>query len=181
MTRPRYIDIHAHVHFPEFDADRAQVIERALSQDIWMINIGTDAKTSAQAAELAGQYPEGVYAAIGLHPTHAADEVFDVAVYRALAAKKGVVAIGECGLDYFRSAADLAKESQIQAFKGQIELALELDLPLVLHIRAKENDDAYRDALDILRAYKQEHRERLRGDVHFFAGTVETAKEFLAL
>lgn len=181
MTRPRYIDIHAHVHFPEFDADRAQAIDRALSQGVWMINVGTDAKTSAQAVELAGTYARGVFAAVGLHPTHAVEEVFDMAVYRALARQKGVVAIGECGLDYFRSEKDSAVAGQVTAFKGQIELALELDLPLILHIRAKQNDDAYRDTLNILKAYKTTHGDRLRGDVHFFAGSVEVAKEFLAL
>ena len=67
---PKYIDIHSHVNFTAFDADRDEVIKRALENDTWVINVGTQVSTSEKAIELAHQYKEGVYAIIGLHPIH---------------------------------------------------------------------------------------------------------------
>ena len=67
---PKYIDIHAHVNFTAFDEDRDTVIRRALENDTWMINVGTQADTSKKAIEIARQYKEGVYAIVGLHPIH---------------------------------------------------------------------------------------------------------------
>lgn len=185
-TTPNLIDVHAHVNFPDFDADRAETVKRALDAGIWMINVGTKEATSSKAVSMAGERPEGVYAIVGLHPIYAAEERFDADFYRRLAAsapKGKVVGIGECGLDYFRNPSADERARQREAFIGQIELALELDLPLMLHIRSGEGEgnDAYRDVLDILRGYKAAHGDRLRGDAHFFAGTVENAREFLSL
>jgi TatD DNase family protein len=181
MSRPAYIDIHAHAQFADFEADRDAVIRRALDAGVWMINIGTGEETSKKAVELADAYPEGLYAIIGLHPIHVSEEDFDPAFYRALAKEKKVVGIGETGLDYFHTQDIKALSCQREAFIGQIELALELDLPLMLHIRSGAGKNAYRDALDILKSYKEKHGDRLRGDAHFFAGSVEEAKEFVAL
>ncbi len=202
MNRPTYIDIHAHTNFAGFDADRKEVVERALSAGVWMINIGTQQDTSRKAVEMTREFPEGVYAIIGLHPVHAnasyhdsdelgsedkgftsRGEVFDIDFYRALAKEGGakVVGIGECGLDYYHAPTPQQHARQKAAFIAQIELALELDLPLMLHIRSGEGGNAYRDVLDILKPYKEQHGDRLRGDTHFFAGSVEDAREFLAL
>ncbi len=217
MTRPRYIDIHAHTNFSVFAADRRETVERALRAGIWMINIGTQRDTSKKAVDMTAEFPEGVYAIVGLHPVHVnpsfhdADEIgpetkafasrgedFDKEYYRGLvsSAPKGkVVGIGECGLDYYRRLTENELARQKKAFRGQIELALECDLPLMLHIRPGEGGDAYRDALDMLAGYRDKlsrgeiqgpageiwSPERLRGDAHFFAGSVEQAKEFLAL
>ena len=91
---------------------------------------------------------------------------------------KNIVAIGECGLDYYHGN-EKGKELQKKAFRQQIELALEYQLPLMLHIRPSEGTyDAYEDVLAILKGYKTNNLE-LIGDVHFFAGTVEIAQEFL--
>ena len=70
MSKPKYIDIHAHVNFTAFDVDRDDVISRALQNDTWVINVGTQADTSRKAVEMANKYNEGVYAIIGLHPIH---------------------------------------------------------------------------------------------------------------
>lgn len=202
MNRPKYIDIHAHTNFAGFDADRKEVVERALSSGVWMINVGTQQDTSRKAVEMTREFPEGVYAIIGLHPIHAnasyhdsdefgsddkgftsRGEVFDVDFYRALAkeGREKVVGIGECGLDYYHAPTPEQHARQKAAFIAQIELALELDLPLMLHIRSGEGGDAYRAVLDILKPYKEKYGDKLRGDTHFFAGSVENAREFLAL
>lgn len=207
---PKYIDIHSHVNFTAFDADRDEVIKRALENDTWVINVGTQVDTSKKAVDMANAYPEGVYAIIGLHPIHTGasfhdkkelgeegaeftsrGEVFDKEKYRELLKDPKVVAIGECGLDYYRMDPD-SIEKQKRAFIGQIELANEFGKPLMLHIRNNEKKElveggegkpnAYSDALEILKKYQKINPStplRARGDVHFFAGSVEVAKAFI--
>ncbi len=84
--------------------------------------------------------------------------------------------IGECGLDFFRVTDEAAREKQKAVFRAQIELALELDLPLMIHCR-----DAYAETLTILNDYKSKAGDKLRGDFHFFAGDIETAQKILDL
>jgi TatD DNase family protein len=190
----KYIDIHSHVNFSAFDADRDEVIERALKADTWVINVGTQVDTSKKAVEMANKYPEGVYAIIGLHPIHTGasfhdtkelgeggkeftsrGEAFDKDAYRELIKDSKVVAIGECGLDYYRCDTEYV-ENQRQNFIAQIELANEFNKPLMLHIRnnkEKPEMNAYMDALDILKKHA-----KVKGDVHFFAGGMEEAKAF---
>jgi TatD DNase family protein len=191
---PKYVDIHSHVNFTAFDADRDEVIKRALENDTWVMNVGTQIDTSRKAVEMANQYTEGVYAIIGLHPIHTGasyhdskelgeggkeftsrGEEFDKDAYRELLKDPKVVAIGECGLDYYRCDVEYV-ESQKRAFIAQIELANEFGKPLMLHIRNnKENTEmnAYMDALELLRKYS-----KVKGDVHFFAGGLVEAKAF---
>jgi len=189
---PKYFDIHSHTQFPAYDGDREEVIKRALDAGVWMANVGTGKKTSEEAVNLARKYNEGVYAIIGLHPIHTekshddenesnenediAETEFDYEFYKKLAEDPKVVAIGECGLDFFHLD-EKTKEKQIEIFKKQIDLSLDVDKPLMFHIR-----DAYKDALCILKDYFLSDRARKpRGDVHFFAGDMETAKSFLEL
>ncbi len=196
--KPEFIDIHAHTNFAAYDADRVETIKRALDAKTWIINVGTQQDTSLKAVEMTREFPEGVYAIVGLHPVHAnasyhdAEELgdggksftsrgerFDADFYRKLiaSAPKGkVVGIGECGLDYYRAPSAEEHARQKEAFIGQIELAIELDLPLMLHVR-----NAYRDVLDILKPYKEKYGDKLRGDAHFFAGSLDDAREFLDL
>ncbi len=194
---PEYIDIHAHVNFNAYSEDREAVIKRALDENVWVINVGTQVDTSKKAVEMAYQYEKGVYAIVGLHPIHTAKsfhdedelgpeskaftsrgEEIDADSYRTLLKDEKVVALGECGLDYYR----LEEESiakQKEAFIQQIELANEVGKPLMLHIRcgtAGEARRAYRDAHEILKAHS-----KVAGDVHFFAGDLEEAKLFLDL
>jgi TatD DNase family protein len=184
---PKYIDIHSHVNFTAFDSDRDEVIKRALDNDTWVINVGTQADTSKNAVKLAHKYSEGVYAIIGLHPIHTSasyhdkqelgdegqeftsrGEVFDKNIYRELLKDPKVVALGECGLDYYHLDSNSIKK-QKEAFIAQIELANEIGKPLMLHIR-----DAYSDALVLLK----EHA-KVKGVVHFFTGTLPEAQGFL--
>lgn len=193
----KYIDIHAHVNFAIYDQDRDEVIERARNANMAIINVGTQISTSRIAVDIADTH-DYVYAIVGLHPIHTdasyhdADEigtetppftsrgeVFDVDAYRELAQHPKVVGIGETGLDYYRTSPS-SIALQEQAFKAQIELAIELDKPLMLHIRPSQGSyDAYEDVLAILRPYKERYGETLRGNVHFFAGTPEIAQAFI--
>jgi TatD DNase family protein len=192
---PKYIDIHSHVNFKAFDEDREQVLKRALDNNTWVINVGTQIDTSKKAVELAHKYPEGVYAIIGLHPIHTGasfhdekelgeggaeftsrGEVFDKEKYLELLRDPKVVGVGECGLDYFRCDTE-SIEKQKKAFIEQIEIANEVGKPLMLHIRNNpENKElnAYSDALEILKQHA-----KVKGDVHFFAGSLEDAKGFV--
>lgn len=203
---PKYIDIHAHTNFKVFDADRDVVLSRALSGDTWVINVGTQFDTSKKAAEMTNEY-EGIYATIGLHPIHTGasfhdeselgsegaeftsrGEIFDKEKYRELAKNKKVVGIGECGLDYYRTEPESIEKQKV-AFIAQVELASELDLALMLHIRNNEEDlsrNAYADVLEILKNYDdtfsagaENVSSRPRGVVHFFAGTMEDANAFI--
>jgi TatD DNase family protein len=196
----KYIDIHAHTNFKAFDEDRDAVVSRALENDTWVINIGTQYDTSKKAVEMTNEYKEGVYATIGLHPIHTgasyhdADElgeenkeffsrgeIFDKEKYRELAKLGKVVAIGECGLDYYHMEQDTIEKQKI-AFIEQIELANELNLPLMLHIRNNPTDkthNAYFDVCELINKYFK--RDGIKGVSHFFAGNVEDMERFVEL
>ena len=196
----KYIDIHSHTNFAAYDEDRDEVIARAKNESVAMITIGTQFDTSEQGVAMANKYNH-CYAIIGLHPIHTTKyyhdeqelgegnkeftsrgEFFDIEKYKELSkTSEKIVGVGECGLDYYRNDSD-TRESQEIAFRSQIELALDLDLPLMLHVRPSENSmDAYEDVLEILSEYKKEAGDKLRGDTHFFAGTTEVAQQFLDL
>ncbi len=112
------IDTHAHLNFNAYKEDLQKVIKRTLDNNVWVINIGSQYETSKKAVEVAEKYPEGVYAAVGLHPIHLAEGIFKVKLdeeeqafqtknedfdyegYKELARTKKVEAIGEIDLDY---------------------------------------------------------------------------------
>lgn len=190
---PNYFDVHTHVQFPAYDADRADVLRRAMDAGVWMANVGTTIETSRKAVELARANKEGMYAIIGIHPTHAepshadpaelgditkagldaTSETFDAEVMRRLAADPSVVAIGECGLDYFRMSED-TKTKQEALFRSHIALAKEVSKPLMLHVRPGKDLRTYDDALAILKEYGHP-----KADFHFFAGSLDEAKRIL--
>lgn len=184
----KYFDAHTHVQFAAFDEGREDVLARATEAEVGMNVVGTQYDTSVAAVALAEAH-EGAWATIGLHPIHTSKsfhdskelgeggkeftsrgEQFDRAKYEVLAQHPKVIAIGECGLDYYRLD-EATKKLQIENFVAQIELANKLGKPLMLHIR-----QAYADALEILKAHAH-----VQGDVHFFAGNWEEAKQFLDL
>ncbi len=168
MKESTYFDIHAHTQFPQFDIDREQVISRAEEAGIGVINVGTDRVISEKAIGLAEQN-ENMYAIVGLHPTHA-DEVFDYDFYKQLARHPKVVAIGECGIDLFR-ADEASLTKQIEIFEAHLQIAQELNKPVMLHIR-----NAYTESLEVLQKFPD-----VKCNVHFFAGDIEIAKKFLDL
>ncbi|MCA9363730.1 TatD family hydrolase [Candidatus Kaiserbacteria bacterium] len=186
-----YIDIHTHLNLSAFSEDWKEAAKRAQEEGVALINVGTQRDTSAAAVEIADA-TDGVYATIGIHPVHATKsyhdeqelgpeqkgftsrgEEFDHDYYAELAKSPKVVAVGECGLDYYRVDKD-AKEKQEETFIRQIEFANEIERPLMLHVRASQGTmDAYEDALVLVKRYA-----KVRGNVHFFAGSLEVAKQF---
>jgi len=174
-------DSHSHLHLSQFDNDREEVIKKLIASKIGVINVGTDFEDSKKAIELALKYPEIMWASVGLHPNDNLEENFDIDKYRELAKNKNVVAIGECGLDYFRSPSEAEITKQKEIFEKQIELAKELKKPLIIHSRPSlGTQDAYEDAIDILITYHLSHVTG-NGVAHFFVGSEETAKKFLDL
>lgn len=184
----KYFDAHTHVQFAAFADDVPEVMARAREKQVGMNIVGTQYDTSAAAVALAEAH-EDTWASVGLHPIHTSrsfhdpkelgeggnafvsrGEQFDAQKYEALALSKKVVAIGECGLDYYRLD-EATKKIQIENFVAQIELANKLGKPLMLHVR-----QAYADALELLHAHA-----KVKGNVHFFAGTWDAAKQFLDL
>ncbi len=178
-----YFDIHSHLYFKDYDKDREHEIEKMKKAKIGTITIGTDFDSSKLAIEMAEKH-ENLFACIGQHPGDLdANSVFDERL-KGLADNKKVVAIGECGLDYFRMEEDnlILKSIQKTVFEYHIDLAIEKNLPLMLHIRgSKGTMDAYEDALKILEHHASIVGNKLRGNAHFFAGNMEILKKFLAI
>ena len=193
MSLVKLFDVHTHTHFAAFAEDKDAVIQRAFDVGVWMINVGTQQDTSRDAVETAHSYEQGVFATIGLHPIHteksyhdtqelgsddkgftSRGEEFDMAYYRKLAEDPKVVAIGECGLDYYRLDPD-TKEKQVEVFTAQIALAFEIKKPLMIHCR-----NAFHDLIELLRSEKN-NLNMPSGNIHFFTGAKENARELLDL
>lgn len=177
---PRYIDAHCHVQFDQYDADRDALVALMRERAVAGVVVGCDASSSEGAVRLALAH-EHLYASVGQHPNH--DEVFDEVRMRALLAHPRVVAVGECGLDYYRPTEvnDGVKAAQKELFKKHIALAALFDKPLIIHARpSKGTQDAYHDLIEILREAK-ETSPNLRGDIHFFVGGVVEADALIAL
>ena len=178
----KYIDIHGHVNFPDYDADREAVFARAKDAGVGMIIIGTDLESSKRAIELAEKHDD-VWATVGVHPTDDVAAVFDYDSFKKLAEHPKVVAIGECGLDYFHpksmSGVNIDLGAQRELFLKHISLANEINKPLMLHVRngvGSANGGAYQEAVAILKQHS-----KVRANFHFFAGTMEDARAILEI
>ncbi len=169
---PKYFDIHSHLHFSDYDPDREEVISRMKETGTATILVGTSFETSKGAVELAEKH-ENIYACIGIHPT-TQETLSDE--WSELVLNPKVVAVGECGLDFFRTAKEEDFERQKKLFLEQIDFAVRSDKPVMIHGR-----DAYGDILEILEGAKRVHGEKLKGNVHFFAGDKAVAERFFAL
>ncbi len=172
----KYFDTHAHLDMGQYDNDREELILNLQKENIGVITIGTDKKTSFEAVDFANQY-KNVYATIGYHPTDASEE-FKEEDFTELVKNKKVVGIGECGLDYFRLKGSFKTESKKQKenFIKQIDFAVKKDLPIIVHCR-----DAHKEMIEILESKKQEYGDKLRGVIHFFSGGVQEAQKYLDL
>jgi TatD DNase family protein len=195
------IDTHTHLNLPAFAEDREVVLARTLEDRVAHINIGTNEKTSQLAVEVADRN-EGSWAIIGLHPIQSVPgvrddededdrggtpapttgEIFNPEFYRALAKSAKVVGIGECGYDFYHTPKD-SFAVQEEAFVGQIELANELGLPLMIHTRGPKPGDesptgrsVYEDVYQTLKQYA-----KVPGNIHFYAGTLPEAEKFFEL
>ena len=164
-------DSHAHIDDERFDADRDEVVARALAAGVSLIvNIGADMASSARSVALAEKYP-GIYAAVGMHPHDSQDmKENDYRQLEQWANHPKVVAIGEIGLDYHY---DLSpRPVQKEVFLRQLDLARKTGKPFIIHER-----EAHADMLDIIR-----HAALgLNGVFHCFSGSVETAREYLKM
>lgn len=174
---PSFFDIHSHINDKQFDGDIVAVIEQMRQEDVWSIIVGTDRRSSQLAAQISYFYPH-LYSAIGIHPTDNPTEHFWLEYFEELAASPKVVAVGECGLDYFRAKDESAEEKKRQKdlFEHQLEFAVAINKPLMIHCRA-----AHTDMLDILASKKKEHGDKLRGNIHFFSEGKETAQKYFDL
>ena len=194
------VDTHTHLNFAAFDKDREEVIKKCLENNVWIINVGTNFETSKKAVEIAQKYEKGVYASIGLHPINLDtglvkirvdesegshfEKEFDYEKYKELArsASSGrVVAIGEIGLDYYwkpktKRKLELFKEKQRAGLCQQLDLAKELNLPVIFHCRM-----AHQDLIEVLKSKFQNPNFKIRGVTHGFVGTIEQLKEYLKM
>jgi TatD DNase family protein len=169
---PDLFDTHAHLHFPEFDADREAMLARARASGVRrMLTIGTDIETSRASIALAAREAD-VWATVGIHPHDAAEaDAAALAEIERLAAEPRVVAVGEIGLDYFRNLSP--REDQHRAFRALIGIARRAGKPVVVHCR-----DAHEDTLAIL---AEERVADVRGIMHCFSGDVAIARRCLDL
>lgn len=173
------IDTHSHFNLHQFDEDREESIVRMQTCGVGTICVGIDGATSEHAVALAHTH-ESIWACVGKHPTEW-EKSFETGLFERLAKERRVVAIGECGLDYYREKDREGVQQQKVLFQEQIELAHRTNLPLMLHIRPQEGTmTAYEEALDMLEVYK-ENWPAMRGTAHFFVGTKEIAERFLNL
>lgn len=165
-----YFDTHAHYDDEAFDVDRDSVIQSLPGEGVSLVlNAASDLNSSFKTVALAEKYPF-FYAAVGIHPHEASgmsDETLEK--LRALASNEKVVAIGEIGLDYHYNFSP--RETQKEAFRLQMALAQELNLPVIIH-----NRDAHEDSLEIVRAFPG-----VRGVFHCYSGSLEMARELIKL
>jgi TatD DNase family protein len=182
-------DTHCHLDLHQFDEDRAAAIERAEKAGLVRILIpAISVASSLSVIELAESRPR-LYAAIGVQPNESLSwDNASIAALRELAANPKVMAIGEIGLDYYWEAAP--HDHQQRVFHAQLDLAAELELPVVIHLREKDNaveGPCFEDAMSILEGWVAGlgvDKEALRknpGVLHSFSGSLETAQRAIGL
>jgi len=167
------VDIGANLAHDSFDDDRNEVLQRAADAGVSRIVVtGSSDESNRKAAQLAHEHPGVLWSTAGVHPHHASDYTDESdAQIRKLAAEGRVVAIGECGLDYFRNFSP--REAQLEAFKAQLDIAAETGLPVFLHQR-----DAHDDFVEVLEPMMP---KLSRAVAHCFTGEHESLREYLAM
>jgi len=164
----RLIETHAHIDDPIFKNDFDAVIERAKENVKYILNVGIDLDTSQKSIDLSEKYEDFIYAAVGVHPHNAQyySKIVE-SMLKKMAANPKVLALGEIGLDYYRNISD--KDSQIRAFRRQLNLAKDLNLPTIIHCREAEEDT--------FRIVSEENVKN--GVFHFYAGDLDMAKKLI--
>lgn len=156
-----FTDTHCHIHDTDYPLDKTEVLHHAAQSGVdRLICVGTTVKSSQQAVEFANNH-DNVWASLGIHPHEAKEPNETVENLKSLLGSSKIVAIGECGLDYFYNHSP--KEAQISLLKTQIELALDHNLPLIFHVR-----DAFDDFWPIFDSY-----QGIRGVLHSFTDNKE--------
>lgn len=172
-------DSHCHPQFPQYNNDRGEMLRRAQEAGVFMICVGTDLETSKKGIELAHQH-KNIWATVGLHPNDNLNEKFNSPEYEELLKQNKVVAMGEIGLDYYRTQGEEDQKFQKDRFIEQLELAKKLSKPIVLHCRdskAGSTGKAYPQMIEILKNGCTKNG----GVVHSYTGSLEEAKQFLDL
>ena len=166
------IDTHSHIYSEEFDADRAEVIQRAQSIGVRQIILpNCDSTTLPQMLALESLYPDYCRATIGLHPTSVKEYYAEeLALIKSELERRDYLAIGEIGIDLYWDKTLLAEQTIV--FRQQIEWALEYHLPVIIHVR-----DSFRESMNVLSGFKD---SGLTGVFHSFTGTQEEAQEIIA-
>lgn len=172
---PKYFDIHSHLNFKDYDACREDVIQRLKETETHTICIGTNLESSRNAVALAEKHDE-IYACIGVHPVDNPNQIFEREKFEELVQHPRVVAVGECGLDFFHADKNVDYERQRKLFVDQIEFALKYDKPLMIHAR-----NAYEELIELLESITWTRRVQVRGNVHFFAGDRAIAQKLFGL
>ncbi len=199
-----FIDSHAHLHFPAFSADGAEVLQRARDNGISLITVGTKFATSASGIDFAEKY-DGVWCTIGLHPGHVHDHnfvdeneethdrptperEFDEARYETLVSHPKVVAIGEFGLDYSRIPEGIDveefKNDQRNVARQQLRFATKHNKPVVIHCRGGATADvtgAHDDMRSLIAEEISKGGIERRGVIHCFTGTIDDAAKYAEL
>jgi TatD DNase family protein len=189
----RFIDVHSHCNFNAYTKDVEKVIQRALENKVWLINVGSQFSTGLRACQITSKYEKGVYASIGLHPVHlnsmkifeeghtfiSREENLNLEMYQTLInSYETVVAIGEIGLDYHwidpRKADIVAKQHEV--FKKQFNFAYENNLPVIIHCR-KAHDDLYM----LLKELVRDKEKRQFGVIHNYYGSISRAEKYIDL
>lgn len=178
-----YIDIHSHLNLSPLYEKRDEIINNMKALGIGTITVGTSLETSQCAVDIAEQYPELCSATVGIHPCDCEKnnhEIIDDTQWNqicTLAEHPSVVAIGETGLDYWHHDTPELRMLQTEVFKKHIQLAVSVNKPLMLHVRSSRgSDDAYYDALDILR----EQSYTSKTNFHFFSGSTECMQTIIS-
>jgi len=169
-----YVDTHSHLDMPEFDADRQEMLRRAFENGVkTIITTGIDIPSSQKAIDLAAANP-AIYAAVGIHPQECTGVTeADFERLELLVKCEKVVAIGECGLDYYRDYSP--RHTQLETFYHHLDLADQTGLPLIIHCRQAEED-----VLKILSDWSaQSPASAGKGVIHCFSGSAETALKYI--
>ena len=171
-------DSHCHLQFPQYDKDREEMINRALGEGVFMVCVGTDYETSKSGIELAKQYG-GMWATVGLHPNDAVSikyKVLSIKDYEDLLENEKVVAIGEVGLDYYRTPETGKQKKQKEVFEQFIDLAIKTKKPMILHFRDSSKGSSgrvHKDALEML------PKDLNNAVSHSFTGNIEEVKAYI--
>lgn len=165
---------HAHFDDSRFDVDRKEILGNIGKNGLdVVINVGASMQMNERTMEIAHEFPR-VYAAIGMHPSELASKRDDTMDWlRTYATDEKVVAIGEIGLDYYWIKEPDLRQEQKEWFRKQLELARQMNLPVIIHSR-----DAAKDTLELM---KEERAQEIPGVVHCYSYSVENALDYIQM
>lgn len=165
-----FVDAHCHLEMESFDKDRDEVISKSLAEGLtYMLTVGTEERYFEKVLAIVDRYP-AIYGAMGIHPHNSGDFTGELARrMKGLLSHEKIVAYGEIGLDFFRDYAP--RKTQIDAFRRQVDLALDAGLPVIIHSR-----DARDETIAILKEFG---KDRWEGVIHCYSYDLKTARRFL--